>query len=191
MHYLVMVIGEDVDAQLEPFYQDLEVDEYEVGEVDDYEKQRMLDYYERQGEVFKTFEECYEANGKDWNWNRYRKDSDGVWREYSTFNPNAEWDWYEIGGRWAGRIRVKEGVEYEKPHFSWGWPEDKKQEVLAERRADTALLKDIANVEQLSCYSIVNDGEWICVGDDSNEEVQSLLKTLSPDTRITFVDCHM
>lgn len=191
MHYLVMVIGEDVEAQLEPFYQDLEVDEYEVGEVDDYEKQRMLDYYERQGETFQSFDDCYKEHGHDWNWNCYRKDADGVWREYSTYNPNAEWDWYEIGGRWAGKIRVKEGVEYEMPNFSWGWPEEEKKKVLAERRADTALLKDIANVEQLSCYSIVNDGEWICVGDDSNEEVQSLLKTLSPDTRITFVDCHM
>ena len=192
MHYSVMVIGEDVEGQLEPFYQDLEVDEYEVGEVDDYEKQRMLDYYERQGETFQSFDDCYKEHGKDWNWNRYRKDVDGIWKEYSTYNPNAEWDWYEIGGRWAGKIRVKEGVEYEKPSFSWGWSEEDKKKVLEERRADTALLKDIANVEELSCYSIVYDGEWICVGDENgNEEVQTLLKTLSPDTRITFVDCHM
>ena len=90
MHYLVMVIGEDVEGQLEPFYQDLEVDEYEVDVVDDYEKERMLEYYASQGEQYKTFEECYEARGEDWNSNCYRKDSDGVWREYSTYNPNAE-----------------------------------------------------------------------------------------------------
>ena len=192
MHYLVMVIGEDVEAQLEPYYQDLEVDEYEVGEVDDYEKQRMLDYYEKQGETFQSFDDCYKAHGQDWNWNSYRKDVDGIWKEYSTYNPYAEWDWYEIGGRWAGKIRVKEGVEYEKPNFSWGWPEEEKKKVLAERRADTALIKDIENVEQLSCYSVVHEGEWICVGDkDGNKYVQELLKTLSPDTRITFVDCHM
>lgn len=192
MHYLVMVIGEDVEAQLEPYYQDLEVDEYEVGEVDDYEKQRMLDYYEKQGETFQSFDDCYKAHGQDWNWNSYRKDVDGIWKEYSTYNPYAEWDWYEIGGRWAGKIRVKEGVEYEKPNFSWGWPEEEKKKVLAERRTDTALLKDIENVEKLSCYSVVHEGEWICVGDkDGNKYVQELLKTLSPDTRITFVDCHM
>jgi hypothetical protein len=23
------------------------------------------------------------------------------------FNPNSKWDWYEIGGRWAGALRVK------------------------------------------------------------------------------------
>lgn len=191
MHYLVMVIGEDVESQLEPFYQDLEVDEYEVGEVEEHEKERMLEHYASRGEHYKSFEECYEARGDDWNWNRYRKDSDGVWREYSTYNPNAEWDWHEIGGRWAGRIKVKEGVNYERPSFSWGWSEEDKKKVLAERRADTALLKDIENVEELSCYSIVNDGEWICVGEESKEEVQRLLKTLSADTRITFVDCHM
>lgn len=192
MHFSVMVIGENVEDQLEPFYQDLEVDEYEVDVVDDYEKERMLEHYASKGEQYKTFEECYEARGEDWNFNRYRKDSDGVWREYSTYNPNAEWDWYEIGGRWPGKILVKEGVEYEKPNFSWGWSEEDKKKVLAERRTDSALLKDIDNVEKLSCYSIVHEGEWICVGDeDGNKEVQDLLKTLSPDTRITFVDCHM
>lgn len=189
MHYLVMVIGEDVEAQLEPFYQDLEVDEYEVGVVDDYEKQRVLDYYEGHGETFQSFDDCYKEHGKDWNWNRYRKDPDGVWREYSTYNPNAEWDWYEIGGRWAGKIRVKEGVEYEKPNFSWGWPEEAKKEALAERRTDTALLKDIENVEELSCYSLLMDGEWN--SGINNDELKRVLKSLSQDTRITFVDCHM
>lgn len=191
MHYSVIVIGEDVEAQLEPFYQDLEVDEYEVGVVDDYDKDRMLEFYASRGEQYKTFEECYEARGEDWNYNRYRKDSNGVWMEYSTYNPNAEWDWYQIGGRWAGRIKVKEGIEPERPNFGWTWNENIKEQMINERRTDSALLKDIANVDELSCYSIVHEGEWICLGDDSKQELQDLLKTLSPDTRITFVDCHM
>lgn len=191
MHYLVMVIGEDVEGQLEPFYQDLEVDEYEIDVVDDYKKEKMINFYTNKGEEYKTFEECYKARGEEWNNNRYRKDSDGVWREYSTFNPYAKWDWYEIGGRWTGNIIVKEGVEYEKPCFSWGWSEENKKKILDERRTDTALLKDIENVEQLSCLVIVHEGEWICVEENGKKKVQALLKTLSPDTRITFVDCHM
>lgn len=59
MHYLIMVIGEDVEGQLEPYYQDLEVDKYLVGEVEEYDKEYMLKHYAKKGEEFKDFDECY------------------------------------------------------------------------------------------------------------------------------------
>ena len=27
----------------------------------------------------------------------------------STYNPNSKWDWYEIGGRWSGMLKTKNG----------------------------------------------------------------------------------
>lgn len=84
---------------------------------------------------------------------------------------------------------VKDGVEYEKPSFSWGWSEEDKKKVLEERRTDSALLKDIANIEELSCYTLLMDGEWN--SGINNNELKKVLNSLSPDTRITFVDCHM
>jgi hypothetical protein len=116
-----MVIGEDVHGQLAEFDENLEVDRYLVGEVEDYDKEYMLKHFAKKGEEFKDFDECYAMHGHDWNYNRYEKGSDGKWYEYSTYNPNAEWDWYQVGGRWAGRIKVKEGVGFTKPGFSWGW----------------------------------------------------------------------
>ena len=35
-------------------------------------------------------------------------DEDAVFGYY--FNPNAEWDWFEIGGRWNNSIKTKSGV---------------------------------------------------------------------------------
>lgn len=35
-------------------------------------------------------------------------DEDAVFGYY--FNPNAEWDWFEIGGRWSNSIKTKSGV---------------------------------------------------------------------------------
>ena len=32
----------------------------------------------------------------------------GYWQ-----NPDAKWDWYVIGGRWAGLLKAKEGIRYE------------------------------------------------------------------------------
>ena len=28
----------------------------------------------------------------------------------STYNPNSKWDWYDIGGRWKGQLRMKYGL---------------------------------------------------------------------------------
>jgi len=36
----------------------------------------------------------------------------------STYNPNSKWDWYSVGGRWAGHFKVKDGVAVV------GWPGD-------------------------------------------------------------------
>lgn len=190
MHYLVMVIGDNVDSQLEPYYQDLDVEEYLVGEVCESDKEWMLEFYANRGEIFKSFDECYAKHGDDWNGNVFRKSDDGKWYEYSNCNPNAEWDWYQIGGRWAGRIKVKEGVGFKKPEFSWGWSEEDKKRVLDERRTDSAKIRDIANLDELKmCYAVVMDYEW--KGDVTEDEVEKILKDLDPSTRITFVDCHM
>lgn len=52
-------------------------------------------------ETFETFEEFVKEwhgrEARDETYNRY-----GYWE-----NPNAKWDWYEIGGRWAGYFRLK------------------------------------------------------------------------------------
>lgn len=193
MHFLVMVIGENIEEQMDPYYQDLEVDEYLVGDMSETDKERMMDYYKSKGFEFVTFDECYEENGYDWDGGRCRKDEDGVWREYSTYNQDAEWDWYEIGGRWAGRIVLKEGAEYKAPNFSWGWSKEDKKKVLKERRVDTALLKEIENTDCLSAYVILKDGVWHYMGDEDakSEETKKLMADVTPETRITFVDCHM
>lgn len=83
-------------------------------------------------------------------------------------------------------------MDYEAPQFSWGWSAEEREKVLKERRTDSALIKDIENLESLSAYAIVKDGEWIDYGWDEfpKEEIQKILYELEPDTRITFVDCH-
>ena len=189
-----MVIGENVDAQLEPFWEELEVEEYMVDMVLEEDKERVLKFYTDKGENFDSFEDCYRKYGEDWNNNRYKKDKDGVWREYSKYNPDAQWDWYQIGGRWAGKIIVKEGVKFDAPCFSWGWSQEAIDQRLKERRTDSALLKDIENIDDsfYTCYAVLKDGEWISDGGGIDaEKVKDIVSKLSPNTRITFVDCHM
>jgi hypothetical protein len=41
---------------------------------------------------------------------RYDPDNIGPNGEvYSTYNPRSKWDWYEVGGRWTGIIKTKDG----------------------------------------------------------------------------------
>jgi len=40
----------------------------------------------------------------------HRKDPNTGLYGYWT-NPNAKWDWYSLGGRWSGMLRVKDGAE--------------------------------------------------------------------------------
>lgn len=111
-HFAVMVIGDYPEDQLAPFDETMEVEEYSTGEVSEEDKQEMSDYYRKEHKAeFGSFDECYECYGKDWNSGRWRKDENGIWREYSTYNPDAKWDWYVLGGRWSGAfIRLKEGA---------------------------------------------------------------------------------
>jgi hypothetical protein len=120
MHFSVLVIGEDVDAALAPFqennlgdcpeeyleFYDVEDEyreSYEAGVMDDeHEKKRHPERYLRPvREVFPTFDAYMEEvyGERDPKAGRY-----GDW-----WNPNARWDWYEIGGRWTGYFTLKPG----------------------------------------------------------------------------------
>lgn len=196
MHSLVIIIGhEDIAEAMAPYSGNIEVEEWCQGEVLDERRRQMLDYYINRGYSFESFDACYADKGKDWNNNAWRKDDDGVWREYSTYNPNSQWDWYEIGGRWAGRLQLKEGAEPLAPiNFSWGWGAPDKQKVLdmVPKRADQAYLKDIANADDLYSGAVIINGEWI----DTSEgfdflNISDYLKDLPGDTLITCVDYHI
>lgn len=195
MHSLLIVIGNgDLAEMMEPFWQDLEVEEYLVGEVDSWEKQRVLDFYNKGSHKYASFDDCYADNGMDWNGNAYRKDEDGVWREYSTSNPNMEWDWYEVGGRFAGRLVLKDdAVMIAPPSFSWGWSVEQKRKVLdaRPRRVDIAYLKDIANADELTAISVLKDGEWYNISDFEGASVKPYLEGMPDDTLIRVVDYHM
>lgn len=111
-HFTVMVIGDDPEGQLAPFDENKEVEEYCTGEVSEEDKQEMMEFYaERHHIGFHDFDDCYSHYGTDWNSNRWRKNENGIWCGYSTYNPDSKWDWYVLGGRWSGAfIRLKEGA---------------------------------------------------------------------------------
>jgi hypothetical protein len=81
-------------------------------------------------------------------------------------NPKRHWDWYQIGGRWAGFFPLKEGVNRSdfpaSPNFSWGWDAKSKETVLAnvdsapKKLIDLAKKMDLAEVEASKTYDFVH-----------------------------------
>lgn len=170
-HFAVMVIStkgkDDHVKQLKPYDENKRVKKYDKGAVSQEEIDSFVKFYTsetspdykapkdesgkeptRDMSEYKslTLKQLYAKFGEDWNgksWEFIDVNGVPVPHEFSTYNPKSKWDWYEVGGRWAGTLRVKEGVAAEEPHFSWGWDENEKQEVRNAGKTDSALKGDI------------------------------------------------
>lgn len=137
-----------------------------------------------------------------------RKDG-SVWR---TYNNDAKWDWYRMGGRYAGRLKLKDASKDDAPLFYPEIPAAYSREELNYLRrlknegyCDQAYVKDLSNIEEITAFAIVKDGKWYergemgwfgVVTDEKdenawNKEVKQLLASLSPDTLLTVYDCHI
>lgn len=117
-HFNVLCIGENVEDQLEPFWElDLyphEAKKDKRAEFDkSYSKEDFLktmlthnnkypDKFIESIEEFAEYEGYTEHNGNYGNW----------------LNLNAQWDWYEIGGRWKDFFKVKDNPKYPKSIIS-------------------------------------------------------------------------
>lgn len=232
-HFTVMIIGEDPEKQLEPFNENTEVPMYvkhtreqliEKGRKDikDYENRTYAKYLQNPN---KYIQECkneahinYLKNDfplkLEWT-DQQVYDDEIQWHEpedigddgetYSTYNPKSKWDWYSLGGRWAGLLKLKEGIVKPHPNFSWGWDDQEKQKVLKENKTDQALKKEIENINDVVTFALLKDGIWYergemgwwgYVSDEKEEnewddEFKKLTKELSEDTLISIYDCHI
>ena len=109
-HFTVLIIGNEPESQLEPFDEQLEIPEFCKGEVSEDEKTRILEYYNKNDMNPDNlgFDELYALYGEDWDGGNLRKNPvTGVWEEWSAYNPNSKWDWYQLGGRWSGMLKLK------------------------------------------------------------------------------------
>ena len=147
-HFTVMVIGDDVEYQLAPFheYECTGVDDEYVIDVDqtdeinswldetiyvgesketgkpDYwfnvesAKEKLVTYTEmKRSEWFEATEEDLDAEIRDY-FGAEKKD-DGKY--YRHTNPNAKWDWYQVGGRWSGALKLKDPTLGQLGDRSW------------------------------------------------------------------------
>lgn len=102
-HFAVMVVGKDIEEQLEKYDENLVYDEYDA-EVIDYRIDAFKRFckHKKGIEVGDSIDEAYANYGQEFNGNEWFKKDDGKWYEKATYNPHSKWDWYVIGGRFSG-----------------------------------------------------------------------------------------
>lgn len=101
-HFTVLVTAknkQDLETRLLPYH------EYECTGIEAYIQFVPGDIQEmqRDWECNKTEYENFDAFAKDYY--GYKKNDEGVYGHWT--NPNAKWDWWQIGGRWTGLLRLK------------------------------------------------------------------------------------
>lgn len=125
-HFAILVIGDDPDKQLAPYH------EFEcTGRVDEYVqsidiKDEFLDQLLRYKDEIDPLKETLEYYGYENSVVESEEDidiygehkfgyaviKDGVIEKVAKrTNPNAKWDWYSVGGRWTGFLKLKRGFK--------------------------------------------------------------------------------
>lgn len=89
------------------------------------------------------------------------------------FNPNAKWDWFQVGGRWAGFFKLKKGKEGMLGEKSWA----NENEEIPEGRADQAKKGDIdfegMLADNFEKYSKLYDKFEVAMKDDPDKAKKS------------------
>lgn len=215
-HFVGFVFGSNIDELLEPYNENMEVDEYvkyTKDEAVDEVKRRHANTYEHALKVLDKYQSPKSAQEKervDWA-NKIIEDGIGIsyenaWEEakkwgynmdddenlLSTYNPESKWDWYSEGGRWGDWLILKEKDENGVPF------------------AAVFALKSEVDWDSMFpnrvpfCF-VTEDGEWYekasmgwfgITSDDKevdawNKEFKKYLDSVGDDVPITVIDFHI
>lgn len=116
-HFTCLVLGENVEEQLEPYYE-LECSMSQEEMADDPRsefiehmttKELEDDFLRVKNENPDLYYENLETFADDYHGYFKSKDKD-IWGRYT--NPKSKWDWYSIGGRWTGFFKIKDNPKY-------------------------------------------------------------------------------
>ncbi len=125
---------------------------------------------------------------------KVEEDGDEYWR-----NPDAKWDWYQLGGRWTGYFKLlpgKTGATGRPGLFT---------HPAENGTADQCRKGDIDPASVSAPFAVVKDGMWYqrgelgwwaIVSDDKGEdawgvEFRELWDSLPDDTLVSMYDCHI
>jgi hypothetical protein len=186
-HFPVLIIGDNIDEQLAPFDENLDVEPY-LDSLDGewipmLEKARAYYRDNETGTDTTAWTDLQFLRG--YAGDQWRASASGRgFERWSTYSPASKWDWWVTGGRWQNFLELRDGS-----------------------RADSARIRDVdleALLEDVP-FALVKDGQWMEKGrmgwfgmstENKTDEawtalVREALDGLPDDTALTIVDCHI
>ena len=186
MHSICLVVGDGVDKQLEPFADYLEVERYRVF-LDPDALASMSGHYG----IPATGLEALAAKMPDWQQAEGGVDNGRLFY-WSTANPRSKFEWYKVGGRFSGYLRLRQP----SPPLFWG-------RLLGRPpvgRVDSARKRDVDTAALLADppAALLMAGEWSeCpLTDDRtlleawNRQFAGLFQRVPDAAMLTAVDVH-
>lgn len=180
-HFAVMVIGDNPETQLQPFHE-FECTGYDDEFVEDVDitDEVLADFERFVGEGKENpLQEALEWHGledyvsdlKDIELGDTHKYGYAIVRDgklvkaIDRTNPNKKWDWWQVGGRWHGFLKLKHGAEGETGEPGLMTPEAKQGWVDCARKGDVDWdgMRDDAANEAAQRYDRVRElapGDW-------------------------------
>lgn len=146
-HFSVLVIGDNVEEQLEPFNENLSVAPY-VDEGCDHDNTmaRALSYYAHHPEIVAR-QNLHTDRDKlvaFLEGETVTFDEDGISSLTTTYNPHSKWDWWMIGGRFNQAFVIKDGVDPSRyAPLEKHWTDEETDPTDSRVYSDSALLMDI------------------------------------------------
>jgi hypothetical protein len=105
-HFTVVVIGDDVDGQLEPYNENTSVEPYWTLQAGSPQEWYAFAGLVGNGKIPEGADmRTALAAAIEEGWaepEEYRITAEGALEQRSTYNPQSKWDWWVIGGRWEG-----------------------------------------------------------------------------------------
>jgi hypothetical protein len=151
-HFTVLVVtkveptdedGSELSTLMEPYAEDREVEPYWTDEADSFETWWDRKYHVDEGHVpadvtFEGLMAFFKSEGDGDQ--LYRLTADGKVERQTTYNPDSKWDYYRIGGRWSGRLKLKpDALTGRVAAKSWDSPEGTPEGVDVARKGDVDL----------------------------------------------------
>ena len=186
MHTFTLVAGEQVDEQMAPFSVHREVEPYEAF-VSDEDIKAMAEHFGLPATDLNTLA------GKMQEW----EDREGFVRGdrlayMSTENPHAKHDSYEIGGQWAGRLRLRQARPIRR---LFGLVPGQTNEATSAKKSEIGQAALLAHPPAALLFG----GEWFeSTGDigaeapaDWRAEFARRFAEIPEGTTLTIVDVHL
>lgn len=124
-HFKIVVISkspEDVDRLMAPFDENIVMERYKdrIDVNDWWIKDKLVEEHGADPDDLASLMEVHNRRYEYEDDEGVQMDDEGLF-EWTTYNPESKWDYWRIGGRWAGELLARPGATVLGPEPAWEW----------------------------------------------------------------------